>query len=69
MSLDPNIEAAIKDAVQSEGQPAVVSGKLVKWLKEVVAGNERIDDKEATYQRIEGVCDAMKVDVEEAESE
>lgn len=69
MSLDPNIEAAIKEAVESERQPRVVSDKLVKWLKEVIAGNERIDDKEATYQRVEGICEVMKVDVEESESE
>lgn len=69
MSVDPKIEAAIRDAVEHDQQSDHVADKLVKWLEEVISGNERIEDKEPAYQRLEGICDAIQVDIEEEGNE
>ncbi len=63
MSIDSSIEQSIRTAVEAEGQPAEVADKIVKWLSEIMSGNERVEDKEAAYRRLDGLCASVQVAV------
>ena len=65
MNVDPAIQQAIQLAVHTHGQPAAVTDKLVKWLDEVISGNESIDNEEAVFRRLDNLCSSVKFDVEE----
>ena len=40
MALDTQLEIAIRDAVQVEGQSSGVAEKLIKWLENSLDGSE-----------------------------
>ena len=65
MNVDQAIQEAIRHAVHHQGQSASVSDKLVKWLDEVISGNESIDNEDAVYRRLDNLCASIEVDFEE----
>ena len=50
MALDTQLEIAIRDAVQSEGQSPSVAEKLIKWLENSLDGSEN-PLEEGVYSR------------------
>lgn len=61
MTLDQSIKEAIYNAVAERGQPLALADKLVKWFSELANGNERIEDKEAVYKRLEILFSAVEL--------
>jgi hypothetical protein len=68
MNVDAAIQQAIQLAVHTHGQPAAVTDKLVKWLDEVISGNESIDNEEAVFRRLDNLCASVTSDIEEKAS-
>jgi hypothetical protein len=68
VNVDHAIQEAIKHSVHHQGQPASVSDKLVKWLDEVISGNESIDNEDAVYRRLDNLCASIEVEFEEEDS-
>ena len=67
MNVDRAIQEAILQSVQESKQPDVVSDKLIKWLDEVVSGNESIDNEESVYRRLDNLCLAVEAEAEDEE--
>lgn len=67
MNVDRAIQEAILQSVQESKQPDVVSDRLIKWLDEVVSGNESIDNEESVYRRLDNLCLAVEAEAEDEE--
>ena len=67
MNVDRAIQEAILQSVQESKQPDVVSDKLIKWLDEVVYGNESNDNEESVYRRLDNLCLAVEAEAEDEE--
>ncbi|REJ92481.1 MAG: hypothetical protein DWQ29_04805 [Planctomycetota bacterium] len=67
MHVDSAIKDAIQQAVAHHEQPEAISEKLVKWLDEVVSGNESMDSEESVYKRLDNLVAAIEGDAEEEE--
>ena len=65
MNVDRAIQEAILHSVQESKQPDAVSDKLIKWLDEVVSGNESIDDQDSVYRRLEHLFSAVEAEAED----
>jgi hypothetical protein len=59
MNVDSAIQEAIYESVRQLQQPDAVSEKLIKWLDEVISGNESIDNEESVYRRLDNLCSAV----------
>ncbi len=53
MTVDARIIQAITEAVEEDGQPAMLARRLIAWFEAVTSGNEDINDQSATYRRLE----------------
>jgi hypothetical protein len=65
MNVDRAIQEAIQQAVKHHQQPDAVSEKLIKWLDEVISGNENIDNDESVYRRLDNLCTAVEAEAED----
>lgn len=65
MNVDPAIQEAIQNSVKKYQQPDAVSEKLIKWLDEIIAGNESIDNEESVYRRLDNLCTAVEAEAED----
>jgi hypothetical protein len=62
MNVDFAIQEAIQQSVRQLQQPDTVSEKLIKWLDEVISGNENIDNEESVYRRLDNLCTAIEAE-------
>jgi hypothetical protein len=62
MNVDRAIQEAIQQSVRQLHQPDAVSEKLIKWLDEVISGNENIDNEESVYRRLDNLCTAVELE-------
>ena len=65
MAVDDTIQQAIRAAVFQNRQGKAVADKLIKWFDEIQSGNERIDDRDAVYRRLDTLCAAVAVELAE----
>jgi hypothetical protein len=65
MHVDVAIQEAVRQAVAKKGQPEIIGDKLVKWLDEVISGNESMDSEESVYKRLDNLLAAVVGDAAE----
>lgn len=51
--IDPRIAEAIRLAAKAAGQDEGLSEKLIRWMEDLAAGKEQLDDRDARSQRLE----------------
>jgi hypothetical protein len=62
MALDKALEAAIKQAVEEEGQPSAVGARIIAWLDVLSEGEVSPEQQDAYYARMIGSVNAGEPD-------
>jgi len=67
MSIDPQIENAIRTSVEESKQAESLADKFSAWVKAINSGNEDINDPEAASRHLELIYEETAIDVKDDE--
>lgn len=58
MALDKALEAAIKQAVEENGQPSALGARIIAWLEVLSEGDVSPEQQDTFYGRMIGAVEA-----------
>jgi hypothetical protein len=65
MSLDKRVEIAIDEAVQEIGETPALAEKIKAWLGSLVAGNDRLAERDSTERHVELLYSSVSAGADE----
>ena len=67
MTIDPQIENAIRKSVEEGKQSESLADKLIAWVKAINSGNEDVNDPEAASRHLELIYEETVLEVKDEE--
>lgn len=60
MAMDERIREAITEAVKDYGQNEQLAERLIAWFEAAANGNERIQDQDSSFRRLDLLTESTK---------